>query len=818
MCKSYKIESFVEPLLRSLEINNSKNSDSDKTFGKRRADVIVPSVNDELTVVDVITVDVCKKSAFKDAKNERSKVIHSSLPSILFSSLDSNKLPHFCGRSRFDGTYTNSQSLQIDVGYVGKDRVDSLGVNSPHLTRQLHRDTPSTLSQYTKVAKVGSGASGEVWLCLNSEKQEVAMKIIPLKRHHGCDLLSSQTLREIAILRKLDYPNILHLQDYVVDPDARKIYIVTEFCDMGPLIKDSDIGSYKPLPPAKARKIFGQIVAGLHYIHSKGIAHNDIKPSNILLSRSKDASLRVVIADFGILSRLGGSDSTFKALRYPGEDDFSDGTAADICALGVCLYVLCFGRSPWGDVITRDGLKHTLSEYVDGQRILEVPAGGDEALEHLIRSMLHPDPYKRATIKEILVDPWLLADTDLPAYFNVDDNHALSISLSRTDIDNAVTVVSNIDFETRVGSDTWSAHLSEAQRNLLVFHSAINLLNLCTKLMDLAGAHCSPNRSRITEQLLSWTSSCCEMDEESADSNDVCFTSLQFGLTFIEWSKALEEDVVSSIDDVTRSKIYEFKMKQLDYVKNKVLPILKQRIQELVLRLKASEINPNHNIDCVGPWRYFKANNICNNFKAVFDAISHNPDSSSRITFICNGQCVLKPPCTSLPVHTIHLDVGISDVGFSDHFCSSSGDEMVLPKTHSSDKELINPVYLPAVAVDILRDLICNSRKYSPPGTVIRAAELPSHGGQSAGIGMDDPEALVQFGATGNQERRGFGRGFGLTKCYVTVTSFLNGTFSVTSLPDRGTCIQIAIPVPEEAKVNIDTRPPWIFCCLSISC
>ncbi|KAL0244852.1 hypothetical protein GEMRC1_008934 [Eukaryota sp. GEM-RC1] len=70
MCKSYKIESFVEPLLRSLKINNSKNSDSDKTFGKRRADVIVPSVNDELTVVDVITVDVCRKSAFKDAKHE----------------------------------------------------------------------------------------------------------------------------------------------------------------------------------------------------------------------------------------------------------------------------------------------------------------------------------------------------------------------------------------------------------------------------------------------------------------------------------------------------------------------------------------------------------------------------------------------------------------------------------------------------------------------------------------------------------------------------------------------------------------------------
>ncbi|KAL0229557.1 hypothetical protein GEMRC1_014174 [Eukaryota sp. GEM-RC1] len=740
-------------------------------------------------------------------------------------------VPLFCCRSRVDSTCIDSEDVRNDVDYDPRDRVDSLGVNSPQFARKLHRDAPSTLSQYTKVAKIGSGASGEVWLCLNAERHEVAMKIIPLKRHLGSDLISSQTLREIAILRKLDHPNILHLQDYVVDPDAQKIYIVTEFCDMGPLIKDSDIGSYKPLSPAKARKIFGQIVAGLHYIHSNGIAHNDIKPSNILLSRSKDASLHVVIADFGISSRQGRSDSYFQGsplflapeylTQIPGDDYFWDGTAADVYALGVCLYVLCFGHSPWGDAKTRDELHQAVSEYVDGKRILEVPAGGDEALEHLIRSLLHPDPYKRATVKEILADPWLLADTDSPAYVNVDDNRTLPFTLSRTDIDTAVTVVSNIGFETRVGSDTWSAtHLSEAQRNLLVFHSAINLLNLCTKLLDIAGARCSPDRSRITEQLLSWTLACCEMDQESVDPADVCFTSLQYGLTFIEWSKALEEDVVSSIDDVAEPNRYEFKMKQLDYVKNKVLPILKQRIEELVLRLKESEVNPNHNIDCVGPWRYFKAKNICNNFKAVFDAISHNPDSSSRIRFVCNGQCVLKPTSSSLPVHTIHLDVGVSDVGFSDHFSSSSGDEMVVPKTYTSDKELVNPVYLPAVAVDILRDLICNSRKYSPPGTVIRAAAWNQirngrtylhMGVNDAGIGMEDPDTLVQFGVTGNQKRRGFGRGFGLTKCFVTVTSFLNGTFSVTSLPDRGTLIQIAIPVPEEAKVNIDTRPPWVF-------
>ncbi|KAL0245898.1 hypothetical protein GEMRC1_007115 [Eukaryota sp. GEM-RC1] len=49
MCKSYKVESFVEP------------------FGKRRADVVVPSSSDKLFVVDVVSVDVCRKTSLKNA-------------------------------------------------------------------------------------------------------------------------------------------------------------------------------------------------------------------------------------------------------------------------------------------------------------------------------------------------------------------------------------------------------------------------------------------------------------------------------------------------------------------------------------------------------------------------------------------------------------------------------------------------------------------------------------------------------------------------------------------------------------------------------
>ncbi|KAL0213264.1 hypothetical protein RCL1_006890 [Eukaryota sp. TZLM3-RCL] len=65
MAKSYKIQSFVEPLLRRLSIK-----DEDESCGQRGADVIVPSSSDNLYVVDVATLDVCKLSAVKNSLSE----------------------------------------------------------------------------------------------------------------------------------------------------------------------------------------------------------------------------------------------------------------------------------------------------------------------------------------------------------------------------------------------------------------------------------------------------------------------------------------------------------------------------------------------------------------------------------------------------------------------------------------------------------------------------------------------------------------------------------------------------------------------------
>ncbi|KAL0226037.1 hypothetical protein P9112_013361 [Eukaryota sp. TZLM1-RC] len=66
MCKSHHIEAFVEPLVPRL---SSQNED-ENTFGKRRADLITPTSDGVIKVVDVVTVDVCKNSAIDFAKRD----------------------------------------------------------------------------------------------------------------------------------------------------------------------------------------------------------------------------------------------------------------------------------------------------------------------------------------------------------------------------------------------------------------------------------------------------------------------------------------------------------------------------------------------------------------------------------------------------------------------------------------------------------------------------------------------------------------------------------------------------------------------------
>lgn len=94
------------------------------------------------------------------------------------------------------------------------------------------------------------------------------------------------------MLQKLRHNHVVKIYETI--ETQKHIIIVMELCAGGDLL--NYVRKRRRLKEPFARKIFKQIIDGLSYIHSKGVAHRDIKLDNILL----DGKGNVKIADFGV--------------------------------------------------------------------------------------------------------------------------------------------------------------------------------------------------------------------------------------------------------------------------------------------------------------------------------------------------------------------------------------------------------------------------------------------------------------------------------------------------------------------------------------
>ncbi len=164
-------------------------------------------------------------------------------------------------------------------------------------------------SRYALTGRLGEGAYGEVYKGedRHNHNAPVAIKrilnVFRNKAHAVC------ILREIAILRRLDHPNIVKVVDVVIEPEPpaslRKrpfnvIYIVFEYggIDLKKWMLSFQDAS-RPTPDA-VRFVLKQMVAACGYLHRCSVLHRDIKPVNILIDPE---SLALRVADFG-LSRV----------------------------------------------------------------------------------------------------------------------------------------------------------------------------------------------------------------------------------------------------------------------------------------------------------------------------------------------------------------------------------------------------------------------------------------------------------------------------------------------------------------------------------
>lgn len=146
--------------------------------------------------------------------------------------------------------------------------------------------------------RLGKGTYGSVYKALKKDTGEfVAIKIIKLDV--DSEGIPSTALREIAILKKNNHPNVVRIHNLALS--EKKIELYLEYCPLD-LRKFIDMykNNQKVYNLKTIKTIMFQILSATNHLHSRKILHRDLKPQNILIS---DQSFVTKVADFG-LSRV----------------------------------------------------------------------------------------------------------------------------------------------------------------------------------------------------------------------------------------------------------------------------------------------------------------------------------------------------------------------------------------------------------------------------------------------------------------------------------------------------------------------------------
>ncbi|WP_457207434.1 serine/threonine-protein kinase [Nocardioides sp. P5_C9_2] len=212
--------------------------------------------------------------------------------------------------------------------------------------------TPSSLGRYPVRRRIGAGAFATVWLAHDDQLDSpVAIKV--LADNWTEDLhVRQRFLEEGRFLRRVESPHVVSVYDAGELPDGRP-FLVMSYADQGTL---ADRLALSPLTRAQAVHVVGQVGAGLHALHQRGVLHRDVKPANVLFRTVElDGRTRVtaMLGDLGLgkamdmssrLTMIGGTPQFVAPEQARGEA--LDGRA-DQFSLAALTYLLLAGRPPY---------------------------------------------------------------------------------------------------------------------------------------------------------------------------------------------------------------------------------------------------------------------------------------------------------------------------------------------------------------------------------------------------------------------------------------------------------------------------------------
>lgn len=217
--------------------------------------------------------------------------------------------------------------------------------------------------RYTILEHVGGGGMADVYRAHDKLlDRSVAVKVLRSQFTHDEEFVT-RFRREAQAAAKLSHPNIVNIYDVGCDEDI--YYIVMEYIS-GETLKER-IQQEKVIPVEIAVRIALDIAEALEHAHQNNLVHCDIKPHNILITRTN----RIKVTDFGIAravtsATMNHTGTILGSVHYFSPEQAKGGAVSaksDIYSLGVVLYEMLTGIVPFnGETPISIALKHLQEE------------------------------------------------------------------------------------------------------------------------------------------------------------------------------------------------------------------------------------------------------------------------------------------------------------------------------------------------------------------------------------------------------------------------------------------------------------------------
>lgn len=208
----------------------------------------------------------------------------------------------------------------------------------------------TTLGQYRIVQHLGRGGMADVY-----KVEHIGLSVFRTIKVVRPEFVANQEFSarfktEAQAVAMLRHNNIVQMQDFCFENNM--FYMVMEFVDGQNLMECIDEeGPIRPVE--RAVHLISQIASALHYAHSQGLIHRDIKPQNILLNSTGVP----ILTDFGIAKLLEGNSELTRTGSSIGTPSYmapeqakgsrNIGPAADVYSLAVVLYEILTGVVPF---------------------------------------------------------------------------------------------------------------------------------------------------------------------------------------------------------------------------------------------------------------------------------------------------------------------------------------------------------------------------------------------------------------------------------------------------------------------------------------